>query len=99
MTTWLDSVSTASPVEELSLVKAASLAAFVSSHGFDYGVRFIEARKTATNAEIVVIELDIDRPQDKRFDIRRCEVIDVLVEGSEEGRVGEEGVSTVRFRW
>lgn len=80
MMAWLDSISTVRPVEELTLWKAASLAAFATSHGPEYGVRFVEGRKTVKNAEIVVVEIDVDRPQDRKFDIKRREPMAVLVQ-------------------
>jgi hypothetical protein len=83
MTAWLDSISTVCPVEELTLWKAASLAAFATSHGPEYGVRFVETRKTAKNVEIVVVEIDVDRPQGRKADIKRREPIAVLVPPSD----------------
>lgn len=83
MTAWLDSISTACPVEELTLWKAANLAVFATSHGPEYGVHFVETRKTAKNVEIVVVEIDVDRPQDRKFDIKRREPIAVLAPPSD----------------
>src|SRR6516165_6006508 len=80
MPTWLYSISTACPVEDLKLWRAAKLAAFATSHGLNYGAHFIEARKTAKMAEIVVVEVDVDRPQDRKFDIKKREQIAVAVQ-------------------
>jgi integrative and conjugative element protein (TIGR02256 family) len=77
---WLDSVSAPCRPEELALRRAAELADFVAIYGAAYGARLVETRKARERFEIVVVEVEVDRPQERKADIRKRERIAAVVQ-------------------
>lgn len=80
MAPWLEEVSEVCPPETLKLRRAAELVAFINGHGGEHGVRLVEARRQGEPFEIVVVEVDVERPQVRAFDIKRREQIAIVIQ-------------------
>lgn len=78
---WIDTVS--EPTDTPTLQRAKDLVAFAAHHGSEYGVRFVEARKGFKSSEFVVLEIEVDRPQERKADIKRKEPIAVVAQGDD----------------
>jgi integrative and conjugative element protein (TIGR02256 family) len=80
MARWLEEVSEVCPPEDLKLRRAAELVAFIVAHGGEHGVRLVEARRQGESFEVLIIEVDVERPQVRAFDIKRREQIAIVVQ-------------------
>src|SRR5207248_9997746 len=67
------------PVEELRIAKAKALAEFLQVFGREAFAALIETRRSEKLAgEIIVIDVEVERPQSLVHDIRRVERIAVV---------------------
>jgi integrative and conjugative element protein (TIGR02256 family) len=80
MARWLDNVTEICSPESMVLRRAVELIAFTEAHGSEFGVRLVEARKKGFQYEIIIVEVDVERPQVLAFDIKRREQIGIVIQ-------------------
>lgn len=80
---WLSSNSEQIAASALTRSRSIALARFASEFGDSYGVRLVQVRRTPDNnvAEFLILEIDVDRPQKRKYVINGMEPVAVACYG------------------